>query len=118
MLRNLPPKLIETGKHAGEYRVFGFSNAESIREPWIETCKAAGLEYRTRYEAGRHSHFTETIVRHGKDIVTAAALGNVSPQIALQRYAHADAPERVAMEVFGTKSAQSKRRKLKTVGES
>ena len=118
MLRVLPPRRISKGPHTGEHRVFGFTDARSIRREWIKVCEAAGLEYRTRYEAGRHSFFTEVIVRHGVDVVTAAKLGNVSPQIALQRYAHADAPEKAAMKVFGTKSAQRKRRKLKVVGES
>lgn len=102
----LPPRVIPCGKHSGEIRVFGFSDRGSLREPWIETCKLAGIDYRSRYEAGLHSHFTETVVRHGADVVTAAKLGNVTPAILLKHYAHSDAPEELAKRVFGAKSAQ------------
>ena len=118
VLWNLPPVEIKTGKRAGEITTFGFACAQSLFRPWRKVCKAAGLDYRTRYEAGRHSHFTHSITRHKADIPTASKLGNITPQVALRRYAHAEAPERLAQEIFGTKSAQAKRWRLKLAGRS
>jgi hypothetical protein len=89
-----------------------------MRDAWIKVCETAGLDHRTPYEAGRHGHFTETITRQGMDIPTACAIGHITAQIALRRYAHAEKAEQKAMEVFGTKSTQRNRGKLKTVGKS
>jgi integrase len=69
LMRNLLPREIH-----GELRVFGYADRDSLTDPWRKTCEKAGIEYRTRYESGRHSHFTHTIVRHGADVVTAAKL--------------------------------------------
>jgi integrase len=117
-LRCLPPVMIQHGNSAGEWRVFGYASRGSIRQAWIKTCKAAGLDYRTCYEAGRHSHFTESISRQGTDIPTACKIGHITPAVALRRYAHAEKAEQKAMEVFGTKQTQRNRGKLKTVGKS
>jgi hypothetical protein len=118
MLRVLPPQPVTQGPHKGELRVFGYGGKNSITKPWRKACRAAGIEERTKYESGRHSFFTEVVVRHGVDVVTAGKLGNCTPAILLRRYAHADAPAKVAMDVFGTKQTQAKRGKLKTVGKS
>jgi integrase len=115
VLRKLPPRQIVDGKHAGEFRVFGYVHRASIRLPWIEACKAAGLDYRDRYEAGRHSHFTESITRHRADIPTACKVGNITPAVALRRYAKAEKAEALAHDVFGAKSAQSTQKRFKTV---
>ena len=117
-LRVLPPKQVTQGPHKGEWRVFGYGSQRGLLAPWRKACLDAGIEYRTRYESGRHSFFTEVIVRNGADVVTAGKLGNCTPAILLRRYAHADAPHKMAMKIFGAKQTQAKRRNLKTVGES
>ncbi len=118
ILRILTPRQIAKGRHAGEVRVFGYAHRQSLRLPWLAACKAAGLDYRSRYEAGRHSFFTQLVSKHGADVVTAAKLGNANPGIILKRYVKANDTKRLAHEVFGTKSAQSKRKKPKIVGKS
>jgi integrase len=112
-LRNLPPVLIQQGRHAGEYRVLKYAHPQSLRRPWKRACKAAGLDYRDRYEAGRHSCFTELVTRHGVDPVTAAQIGNATPQIVLRHYAKAETPQQTAMEVFDKKLTKRNRGKLK-----
>lgn len=118
MLRVLAPQPVTQGTHKGQMRVFGYGGKNSITKPWRKACLDAGIELRTKYESGRHSFFTEVVVRHGVDVVTAGKLGNCTPAVLLRRYAHADAPAKVAMDVFGAKSTQLKRRKLKSVGDS
>ena len=118
LLRHLQPQAIQKGNYAGEIRVFGYPNPRSLLEPWQKVCKAAGLVYLTRHEAGRHGHLTETIVRCGANVVTASKLGNVSPQVAIEKYAHADAPEKLAREIFGTKTAQGNRERAKKLAAS
>ena len=77
-------------------------------------CKAAGLDYRDRYESGRHSSFTEMVTRQRVDPVTAGKIGNCTPAVLMRRYAHAEKAQQTAMEVFGKKLAQRNRKKLKT----
>jgi integrase len=115
VLRALKPRQIDKGRHKGQFRVFGYSSRKSLLLPWRAVCKAAGLDYRDRYEAGRHSHFTQSITRHGADIPTAAKVGNITPEVALRRYAKAEKVEELAHEVFGTKSAQARQKRFKTV---
>ena len=114
-LRVLPPKQVTQGPNKGEWRVFGYGDKHGLRRPWKKACEEAGIEYRTQYEAGRHSFFTETVVRNGADVVTAGRLGNCTPAILFRRYAHADAAEKLAHSVFGagTKQTQRKCGKLK-----
>ena len=88
-LRGFAPVLIQQGRHAGEYRVFKYAHPQSLRRPWTRACKAAGLDYRDRYEFGRHSSFTEMVTRRGVDPVTAGKIGNCTAQILLRRYVHA-----------------------------
>ena len=112
---------VKQGPHKGEWRVFGYGSARGVAAQSRKMCQDAGIDYHTRYEAGRHAHFTETVVNKKLDVVTAGKLGNCTPAVLLRRYAHAGATAKAAMDIFGTrctKSAQQKREKLKTVGKS
>jgi integrase len=117
ILRSLPPVEVKEGCHTGELRVFGYSHPQSLRRPWMRTCKTAGLDYRTRYESGRHSCLTNLIVEHGADVSTAARLANVTPQIALKHYVHAGEPAKLAHDVW-QKMTQGRRSKLKIADDS
>ncbi len=113
ILRTLPPVELQSGGHKGEVRVFGWTQPRGLRVPYQTACKAAGIPYRTPYEAGRHSYATECVVRRGMDIPTVAKAGNFSPEILLRRYAHAKRVKELAEEVFGTKSTHDRTSKLK-----
>jgi integrase len=117
ILRNLPPVTVKKGRHTGELRVFGYSHPQSLLSPWTRICKAAGLDYRTRYESGRHSCLTNLIVEHGADVSTAARLANVTPQVALKHYVHAGEPSKLAHGVW-QKMTQNRKSKLKIADES
>jgi integrase len=117
LLRNLPPVKVKEGRHASELRVFGYAHPQSLRRPWARICKAAGIDYRSRYESGRHSCLTNLIVEHGADVSTAARLGNVTPQIALKHYVHAGEPSKLAYDVW-QKTTQRRKTKLKIAEES
>lgn len=95
------------------------STRKWIGQLWAAACTRAGIAYRTRHEAGRHSFATEMIVRQRRDVATTAKLGGWrSPRVLLDRYAHAEALGAVADEVFGTPLAQSPKRKAKTLLKS
>ncbi len=114
ILRELPPV---TSRH-GEVKVFPWTDSRGLFVPYRKVCKAAGIPFRTPYEAGRHSMTTEMVVRQGIDVVRVARLGNFSPEVLLRRYAHAEGLDNLAEEVFGTKSAQKRRKKLKLIAKS
>jgi len=106
-LRLLPPRRVKYGR--GPLRVFGYADNHGPDEPWRETCQRAGIPYLTRHEAGRHSHGTETIVRHRLDPVTAAELGGWRDAVVLMRnYAHAENLGEVAETIFGDKGQRQK----------
>lgn len=122
-LRQLPPKQIRWGKYKGEQRIFGWADCKGPIDPWKETCRRAGLEYVTPYEAGRHSFATEGITRQERNPVMVAKIGNwQDTRTLLANYAHPEDMEGFAEEVYGrnigTKSAQRVRKKLKIVGKS
>jgi hypothetical protein len=101
-LRCLPPKRIRWGKYKDELRVFGWADCKGPIEPWKETCRRAGLEYVTPYEAGRHSFATEGITRQARSPVMVAKLGNWGDTRALlKNYAHPEKMEKFVEEVYG-----------------
>lgn len=101
MLASLP------GERRG--RVFGYTSRSSIYRPWRATCAKAGIPYLTTHPAGRHTFFTETIVRNGVDPKTAAELGgSASPALLLKTYVHPENPRAVIQRVFGTPASQSR----------
>jgi integrase len=115
-LASLPPRKLRWGKNAGELRVFGWADCKGPIEPWKKTCSRAKLEYRSPYEAGRHSYATEAVTRQERNVVTAAAVGNWrDPSILLRHYAKAEKMEEFAEEVFGTDPTHNRRRKIKIV---
>lgn len=114
-LRRLPPKHIRWGKYKGEMRVFGWADCKGPIEPWKETCRRAGLDYVTPYEAGRHSFATEGITRQERNPVMVAKIGNwKDTRTLLKNYAHPEKMAQFAEEVYGRKP-QPKR--LKVVGQ-
>jgi integrase len=118
-LKRLPPRKLLWGRNAGELRVFGWADCKGPIEPWKATCRAAGLPYRSPYEAGRHSFATEAVTRQERNVVTAAKVGNwKDPSILLRNYAHPEHLEEFAEGVFGADLAQRKRKRLKIVGDS
>jgi integrase len=100
VLRALPPKFVNRGH--GPLRVFGYANNSSVAYAWKEVCKKAGIPYRMRHEAGRHSFATEALIRQKIDPVTVAKLGGWSNPVALMnRYAHPENLPAVAEHAFG-----------------
>lgn len=113
-LKRLPPKTIRWGKYKGEVRIFGWADCKGPIEPWKETCRRAGLDYVTPYEAGRHSFATEGITRQERNPVMVAKIGNwKDTRTLLKNYAHPEKMEQFVEEVYGRKP---KGRRLKVVG--
>lgn len=109
-LKQLPPKKLLWGRNVGELRIFGWADCKGPIEPWKESCRRAGLAYRTPYEAGRHSFATEAITRQERNVVTSAAVGNwADPGIMLRKYSHPEKLEAFAEEVFGGKQGKPKK---------
>ena len=103
-LRLLGPRRIRYGR--GPFRVFGWANVAGPQKAWKWTCKRAGILYLTPHEAGRHGFGTETVVRQGVDLATAAKLGGWKDQtVLLRRYAHAKGLDKAAERIFGTEKA-------------
>jgi integrase len=112
-LKRLPPKQIGWGKHKGELRIFGWADCKGPIEPWKETCKRAGLEYVSPYEAGRHSFATEGITRQERSPVMVAKIGNWSDtRTLLKNYAHPENMEAFVEDVYGQKKVVSERLKV------
>jgi hypothetical protein len=122
-LKRLPPKQIRWGKYKGEWRVFGWADCKGPIEPWKESCRRAGLDYVSPYEAGRHSFATEGITRQERNPVMVAMVGNWKDTRALlENYAHPEDMEGFAEEVYGAKPTQNRHskqgRKLKIIRKS
>jgi integrase len=115
-LKRLQPKQIRWGKYAGEWRVFGWADCKGPIEPWKATCKRAGLEYVTPYEAGRHSFATEGITRQERSAVMVAKVGNwQDTRTLLKNYAHPEQWDKFVEDVYGQKKPI--RERIKTVGK-
>jgi len=95
------PRLV-THYGRGEARVFGWADTHGPYVPWRKACEAAGIPYRLRHEAGRHSFATEMIVRRRVDIKTTAEMGGWKDARVLLGYTHAEDMAAVAEKVFGT----------------
>ena len=105
VLAALPGKITHFGR--GRLRVFGWSYTTAPQGPWRRACEAAGIPYRLRHEAGRHSFATEMIVRKGVDIKTTADMGGWRDARVLLGYAHSEDQAAVAERVFGTPVTQT-----------
>jgi len=115
-LARLPAKLTHYGR--GRPSVFGWTCIRGPQQPWRRACAAAGIPYRLRHEAGRHSFATEMIVRRGIDIKTTAEMGGWRDARVLLGYTHAEDMANVAERVFGTSATQrqaSHTKKIKAV---
>jgi integrase len=87
-LRKLPPRATHYGR--GPLKVFGWAGHQGPDKAWRATCARAGIPYLSPHEAGRHGFGTETVVRKGIDVVTAARLGGwKDPTVLVRRYVHA-----------------------------
>lgn len=105
-LANLRPE-----KAGDDTPIFRFKRRWSIYKPWRKACADAGIAYIPTHQAGRHTFFTEMIVRNRIDPKTAATLGgSASPSLLLKVYSHPEKGDAVIREVFGTFGAQ--RRKI------
>lgn len=103
-LAALPERITHYGR--GEARVFGWADTHGPYVPWRKACTAAGIPYRLRHEAGRHSFATEMIVRRKVDIKTTAEMGGWKDPRVLLGYTHAENMADVAEKVFGTSVTQ------------
>jgi hypothetical protein len=113
-LKRLPPRRLVWGKHKGELRLFGWADCKGPIEPWKESCRRAGLDYVTPYEAGRHSFATEGITRQERNPVMVAKVGNwKDTRTLLKNYAHPEKMAEFAEEVYGR--ASDPKRKLRVV---
>jgi len=104
ILAALPVKRTHYGR--GRASVFGWACIRGPQQPWRRACEAAGIPYRLRHEAGRHSFATEMIVRRGIDIKTTAEMGGWRDPRVLLGYAHPENLGDVAERVFGTQLTQ------------
>jgi integrase len=107
ILRALTPKRIRWGQYRGERRVFGWADKMGPLGPWKAACKAAGLAYRSPYEAGRHSFATEAVTRQERNVVTSATVGGwKDPGVMLKHYSHPENLNEFAEDVFGKSKRQ------------
>ena len=88
---NLPPPVIamlsETPEHARKGSVFGYKSKSSVYGPLQNACKAAGLEYLTPHQLGRHT-FATWLLNNGNDIKTVQMAGGWKSLAAASRYLH------------------------------
>lgn len=85
-------------------RVFGYQHRWSIYKEIKATCARAKIPYLATHQPGRHSFFTEMMVRNRVDVKTAATKGrSKSPQLLFTTYAHAEDGPGVIDKVFGKK---------------
>ena len=88
-------------------QVFGYRNRNSILKAWRKAVATAKIPYLDRHEAGRHGFATETIVRNGVDVPTAADAGGwKSRRLMLETYAHGEGVKEMIHDVFGTPVSQ------------
>lgn len=75
-------------------RVFGYANRTGFSSALRTACAAAGVEYLSPHQAGRHGFYTELRVRQGLDPVTAAKAGRwAGTALPEKTYAHSEAEE-------------------------
>ena len=111
-LKTLPPRKILFGKYCGELRLFGWHDGSGVARLWRRTCEAAGLEYVTPYEAGRHSFATEAITRQDRNVVMVAKTGNwKNTATLLKNYAHPEDIKTFVEEVYGAKPAPVRKKR-------
>jgi integrase len=116
VLRRLPPRQIQWGQYRGEWRVFGWADLKGPIGPWKKTCKLAGIDYVTPYEAGRHSFATEAVTRQNKNVIMVAKTGNwKDTRTLLKHYAHPEDMAGFIEDTFGSKTAQRPDKHLKVV---
>ena len=88
-------------------RVFGYGSPTGYNNRWKTICKRAGIPYLSAHRAGRHSFYTELVVRQGVDPVTAAKAGRWSDAtLPMRIYAHAEADEAEVRARFRTNYVQ------------
>lgn len=106
-LANITDHKARLKKHRRLNLVFGLVTRQVYRR-WGKVCTDAKIPYLPTHQSGRHTFFTETIVRNKVDAKSAAQLGgSASPALLFKTYAHPENPERVINDVFGTFGAQS-----------
>ena len=84
---------------SGEGKGLSWPGRESDRTGFTtalrRACKAAGVDYRTPHEAGRHGYYTELRVRQGLAAHEVAEAGRwAKVDLPERTYAHSDAEER------------------------
>jgi hypothetical protein len=105
-LANITGHKARLKKHRRLNLVFGLVTRQVYRR-WNKVCDDAGIAYLPSHQSGRHTFFTETIVRHKVDPKSAAQLGgSASPALLFRIYAHPENPDQVINDVFGTFGAQ------------
>jgi integrase len=106
-LANITGHKARLKKHRRLNLVFGLVTRQVYRR-WKDVCDDAGIPYLPTHQSGRHTFFTETIVRNKIDPKSAAQLGgSASPALLLRVYSHPENPDRVINDVFGTFGAQT-----------
>lgn len=92
-------------------RIFGYRSGNTIRRAWAAAIRTAGIAKLTPHEAGRHGFATETIVRNGVDVPTAAEAGGWrSKRLMLETYAHGEGVAGMIDKVFGTTRSRGARK--------
>lgn len=105
-LANITGHKARLKRHRRLNLVFGLVTRQVYRR-WNKVCGDAGIAYLPTHQSGRHTFFTETIVRNKVDAKSAAQLGgSASPALLFRVYSHPENPDRVINDVFGTFGAQ------------
>lgn len=115
---HLPPELVASlanipSNRNPDDRVFGYTGRGSIRGPWNNVCKRAGIERLTPH-CCRHG-FATSMLHHGFDPKTVAERGGwKDATTVLRTYAHAMKDPTVTDALFGAKSVQGETEKTAT----
>jgi integrase len=107
---HLPPQVVAAianipSNREPEAPVFAYSDRGSVKQPWDNTIKRAGIVRLTPH-CCRHG-FATTMLRKGFDVKTVAKLGGWKDAVTvLKTYAHALEDDSVTDALFGTKLTQ------------
>lgn len=89
-------------KDSAEYVFYiGGGRNAAMYARWKKACTSAGIEYLPPHASGRHGYGTETIVRQGVNVVSAAREGRwANPSVMLKTYSHPEGSKETVRAAF------------------
>ncbi|MGA0541055.1 tyrosine-type recombinase/integrase [Neotabrizicola sp. VNH66] len=109
-IAHLPPELVAAiaripSNRQGDETVFGYAERSSLKDPWKNVIKRAGIAYLSPH-CCRHG-FATSMLHRGYDVKTVAARGGwKDATVVLRTYAHAQEDQTVTDALFGTNLTQ------------